>query len=135
MPMRFLLYAALLISLFGALSGSVFAAPVTVLKDGDARTYNDRFLPSESALGEPRYTAPADEVPAVTTAAAAVTIEQAMTDLVASGQLPQSEYDQYIVKLDAARAAYKTLKGTRRKELGAVINNMKSIAASGILIQ
>jgi hypothetical protein len=58
----------------------------------------------------------------------------ALDSLLAAGQIDQAAHDARLATVKRALRAYRKLSGTRRAELGAVIDNADSIAAAGGLI-
>lgn len=57
----------------------------------------------------------------------------ALDSLLATGQIDQTAHDARLATIKRALRAYRTLTGTRKTELGAVIDNADSIAVAGSL--
>jgi hypothetical protein len=66
--------------------------------------------------------------------AAALTPPAALARLAAAGTLTHAEYSHYAGAYAAAVRSYGRLSGTRRAELGAVLANVRAIAAAGYFI-
>jgi hypothetical protein len=69
-----------------------------------------------------------------TRAAARPSVSSALRALQHSGQISSTEYSRYAGAYSAATRSVGRLSGTRRAELGAVIANVKSMAAAGSFI-
>jgi D-glucuronyl C5-epimerase C-terminus len=111
------------------------AAPVTVLGHGNRPTVRDDrflttpadFMPPAHLVGAPRL-AHASRRPARPCGVCV-----ALRRLARTGAIPVSAYRHYRMIYAAARAALRRLAGTRAAELGAVIDNVRQIAAAGLL--
>ncbi|HEX4036303.1 MAG TPA: D-glucuronyl C5-epimerase family protein [Solirubrobacteraceae bacterium] len=79
---------------------------------------------SSITLGQPRAGAAAK---------AELTVPQAVAQLGSRRELPASLASSYRSTWIAARSSYKRLRGTRRSELGAVLDNLSAIARAGLL--
>ncbi len=64
-------------------------------------------------------------------AAKALSVPTALARLLASGSIEQSAYARYTAAYSAATRSLSRLSGTRRSELGAVLANLRAIAAAG----
>jgi D-glucuronyl C5-epimerase C-terminus len=106
------------------------AAPVLVLgKDGRARVHRHSLAPAVSLPRPPRSAAPRE----LTRRKRQKTVIGALKAMLASGAIDQPTYDARRASYDQAKRAVKSLKGTRRTELAAVVKTADGIAARGML--
>ncbi|MBV9473792.1 MAG: hypothetical protein JO206_12555, partial [Solirubrobacterales bacterium] len=117
----------------GAVAGPAAAQPVLVLTPGiGARLHDDPFLTGPAVTPAPP--------PAIATAARAAnkrrpprTPISELGRLYRAHALTRAAYRYYNGVWSAALAAQRRLQGTRADELGAVIANVRAIAAAGLL--
>jgi hypothetical protein len=112
------------------------AAPVLVLEHGRVTTRHERFagpseLPAPSAA--PRSAARAQVSAAAARAPMGRATRQALDALLGSGAIDQRAHDADRASINNALRTYRKLSGTRKTQLGAVIDNADSIAAAGNL--
>jgi hypothetical protein len=107
------------------------ASPVLVLHGKRVAVRDERFSgPTE--LTPPPATAPARRERRQTAPKGRAT-RDALDALLAQGQIDQPTHDARYDTMSRALRAYRTLTGTRKTELGAVIDNTDAISASGQL--
>jgi D-glucuronyl C5-epimerase-like protein len=68
-----------------------------------------------------------------TPARAATTVPAALDALLASGAIDQANHDAWVESFDDAKKTLRKLHGTRRRQLGAVLDNTRAMAAAGLL--
>jgi hypothetical protein len=108
-------------------------SPVLVLEDGHVHTKRERFLgptslpTTRAATARKAFAAAAKKAPRGR--ATRLVVDQ----LLAQGAIDQATRDARQASLRQALRAYKSLAGTRKAELGAVIDNADAIANSGQL--
>ena len=128
--------AAALVGLGG--TASALAARVLVLsRDGHVRVENDRFVASP-ATPMPTTSAPSPARVARVSSASSkahrrTTVKAALTRLLQSGEISSTEYQSDLGTLGNAEATAARLHGTPAAELQAVIGNLQSFAARGLL--
>jgi hypothetical protein len=66
-------------------------------------------------------------------AQAATTVPAALDGLLASGAIDQARHDAWVESFDDAKKTLRKLHGTRRRQLGAVLDNTRALAAGGLL--
>jgi D-glucuronyl C5-epimerase C-terminus len=66
-------------------------------------------------------------------AKAATTVPAALDALLASGAIDQPQHDAWAQSFDDAKKTLKKLHGTRRRQLDAVLDNTRALAAGGLL--
>jgi hypothetical protein len=66
-------------------------------------------------------------------AMAATTVPAALDALLAAGAIDQPHHDAWAQSFDDAKKTLKRLHGTRRRQLDAVLNNTRALAAGGLL--
>jgi Spy/CpxP family protein refolding chaperone len=114
-----------------ACAAQAAAAPVLVLHGKRAVMRHERFLgpteltPPSVAPPEPSRQRPRQALPK------GRSTRDALDALLAQGQIDQASHDDRVASLDNALGAYRSMTGTRRAELGAVIDNADAIAAAG----
>ena len=81
--------------------------------------------PSPGAAAQPRAT---------TAAKAHPTVRESLDALLSSGQIDQAFHDAYTDSYDAAQRTLKTLRGTRFRQLKAVLATLDGLSAGGALI-
>lgn len=130
--------AALAALLSLALAASAQADTVLVLRDGQVHARSERFSgPTEL----PAAAAARSERPHRSARAAAArkppkgrATRNALDTLLAQGQIDQATHDARLATLRSALRAYASASGTRKVQLGAVIDNTDLISASGQLV-
>lgn len=125
--MRFVALAVLMLALGGATDAA--AAPVLVLGPDGVRLHEDRFLPAASDTPATAVRAPR---PAAV-AAAAPTVSAELDRMLGAGAITAQEHDARLQSFRDALAAYRSLSGIRKGELGGVIANLEGMAARGSL--
>ena len=124
--------AALAWILGGNLASASAASVVLVGRDGHAVMRNDSFLsaqtvtpaPSETAISKPLATA---------SRAADRTVRSVLAHLEQAHQITMSSYLTYSGDFNSALKELKQLSATRRDELEAVIENVRTMAVNGVL--
>jgi D-glucuronyl C5-epimerase C-terminus len=122
-----------------ALAGSAQAARVLVLaRDGRVSVRTDQYVPASQPVGSPvGVTGPRQSRLRArvrgTAASAALTVPGALQSLYGEGQISSATYNADLNAWNQAVAAESHLTGTPATELGAVIANVKQIAATGFL--
>jgi hypothetical protein len=109
-----------------------------VLDHGHVRVVHDRLLPAPGAEQPPaarrrassRPPAPSRGGPARAAATRGPSVPAAVLGLQSSGAISPSDAQRYLADYSAARASLRRLRGTRRLELGAVLANVRAIAAA-----
>lgn len=127
--------AGLVLTLVCVWAQIAWAAPILVLgADGHAHKENDRFLAGALDTPPPTGTRRHDE-PAAARAgrAGARAVSSELLRLVRTHRIDDTQYARYRSGLQAGEAAMRSLNGTRRAELEAVLANLESIAAAGML--
>jgi hypothetical protein len=130
--------AALLALAFAAPAA---AAPVLVLKHGRVTVRHERFVGQSDLPGARTPAAPVSRPAAQASAARAHTARPpkgratrtALDALLGSGAIDQRTHDADRASVNRALRTYRKLSGTRRTQLGAVIDNSDQIAAAGNL--
>jgi hypothetical protein len=112
------------------------AAPVLVLKHGHVTTRHERFAGASDLPAPPA--APRSAAWARVSAAAARpprgrATRQALDSLLGGGAIDQRTHDADLASINRALRTYRKLSGTRKAQLGAVIDNADAIAAAGNL--
>ncbi|MFL5842794.1 MAG: D-glucuronyl C5-epimerase family protein [Thermoleophilaceae bacterium] len=112
------------------------AAPVLVLHGTHVQVRNERFLgPTElPATAAPRSASARAGASAVKKPPAGRQTRDAIDALLAQGAIDQPTRDARQAELRVALRVYKSLTGTRRLQLGAVIANTDAMAAAGQLV-
>jgi hypothetical protein len=138
--MRRLLTAAAAAALFllpagGAQAATGTLSPVLVLRDGKVHVERQRFLgptalPATRSSARPTAHAAATKKKAPRGRATRLAIDK----LLAQGAIDQATRDARQASLRQTLRAYNAMSGTRKLELGAVIDNVDAIAGSGQLI-
>lgn len=118
------------------LAAPAAAAPVLVLKNGHVTTRHERFagpsdLPAPPAAA--RGSLHAASAARARRAPKGRATRQALDSLLSSGAIDQRTHDGDRASINSALRDYRKLSGTRRTQLGAVIDNADSIAAAGNL--
>src|SRR3954464_6400144 len=137
--MRRLLTAAaaaglLLLPAGGAQAAAGQLSPVLVLRDGKVHVERQRFLgPSALPATSGTARAAAHAAAAKKKAPRGRATRLAIDKLLAQGGIDQATRDPRQVLLRQTLRAYNALSGTRKLELGAVLDNTDAIAASGQL--
>ena len=119
-----------------ALATPAAAAPVLVLQGGHVTTRHERFagpsdLPAPPAAG--RGSMHAASAARAARAPKGRATRQALDSLLSSGAIDQRTHDADRASINSALRAYRKLSGTRKVQLGAVIDNADSIATAGNL--
>jgi hypothetical protein len=134
----------LLLAAVLAFPGSAAAAPVLMLgKGGRVSVKNDPFLTAPALTPAPSsvVTRARRRSPSVRAHLARApkrhakrrTVMSELARLYQTGQLDQAHYNSYLASWSAARDAEKQLHGVPASELGAVIANLRAMAAAGYL--
>jgi hypothetical protein len=120
-----LLATALAVLLCPATAGA--AATVLVLDGhGHVRVRHDRLLP-------PPDPAPTRSAAAPRAAPAGPTVPAALDAMLAAGTVDQVHHDEWRQTYDDAKRTLEKLHGTRRRQLDAVLDTTRAIAAGGLL--
>src|SRR4051812_8968701 len=123
--------ALLLLPAGDAVAASGQTSPVLVLQNGHVHVKRERFLgstalPSPRGARRPKATATAAKKKAPRGRAARLAIDK----LLAQGAIDQATRDARQASLRQTLRAYNAMSGTRKLELGAVIDNVDAIAGS-----
>jgi hypothetical protein len=129
------LVVALLALFFAAPAG---AAPVLVLKDGHVKVRHERFagrsdFPRASNTASPRSSTAAVTAAKAPRAPKGRATRQALDVLLSQGLIDQPTHDARLASINRALRAYRKLTGTRKTQLGAVIDNADAMSAAGKL--
>src|SRR4051794_20469814 len=109
--------------------------PVLVLRHGHVTRHSERFLGSTGLPGRaPRAPAPRASAAAAKKPPRGRATRTAIDGLLAAGQIDQPTRDARQAQLRSIIRVYAGLSGTRKAELGAVIDNADQIGAAGNLI-
>src|SRR4051794_38666656 len=111
------------------LAAPAAAAPVLILKHGHVTTRDERFA-GPSDLPGPRAAPPSAQVRAARAAPKGRATRQALDALLTSGAIDGRTHDADRASINSALRTYRKLSGTRKTQLGAVIDNADSIAAA-----
>src|SRR4051794_29309772 len=126
--------ASLLLPAVAAQAASGEISPVLVLRDGKVHVKRERFIGPTSLAGTRAPTRPAASAAATKKKAPRGRATRlALDELLAQGAIDQATRDARQASLRQTLRAYRTLTGTRKTELGAVIDNVDAMADSGQL--
>ena len=117
--------------------GIAAAAPKLLVVDAHGRVHAraDRWLaPPDPSPARTRVTGPTVRLlPRAARARAAPTVRAALDGLLASGRLDPARHALWRAIYDRATRTLGRLRGERRRELGAVLANVRALAAGGLL--
>jgi hypothetical protein len=127
------------IAVFAVLLGLLCAGPAAastssvLVLDGKRVVEQKQRFAGASELAPPPAVRRPRAAKARAAAAKGSAARKALSALLESGQIDQATYDARLASIKRALRSYRQLTGTRRTELGAVIDNADSIAAAGAL--
>ena len=113
-----------------ALPASAAASPVLVLGPDGARSTDDPFLPADAGDPPPE---PVATAPRPRARGSARTVDGELRRLERAGAIDAAEADRRRASWRRANRSLRALRGARRRELGAVVANLRGIAARGQL--
>jgi hypothetical protein len=126
--------AALAVLAALACTAQAAGAPVLVLHGKRVVVRHERFAgPSELTPPAASPRPPAARRRQAAPAPKGRPTRDALDALLAQGQIDQPTHDDRIATVKSALRAYRALTGTRKAELGAVIDNVDSVSAAGAL--